>query len=77
MNDLASLSDLRVSANHILRLLRSGLGLKQILEICPEVSEYEVQRVMHYYAGMTFWQMRAMQPVPPPPIKKDEAVDKK
>lgn len=69
--ELTSLSDLSIPPEHIMRLLRSGLGLNQILERCPEVTAEEVQRVMQYTAGMAFWQLRTIQPGPVPPPSAD------
>jgi hypothetical protein len=59
--------------DHILRLLRSGLGVSQIQERCPEVGEAEVHAAMEYTAVIASMQLRQIQPKIKPKEDDEEA----
>ncbi len=71
-----SLLDLRVSPQRIMGLIKSGLGLKEILRICPDVRPDEVKRVMGYVASMAFAHLNT-NILPAPPAVEEEAPAKK
>jgi len=58
--------------DHVMRLLASGLGMSEIIQRCPEVSQQEIDRMMRYTSEIASAQLRTIRPIPPPSTDDDD-----